>query len=210
MPAKKIAIIVEGDGEVTAAPALLSLALQQFQCFDIFPRQPAINAHGGGNLTCAGGLERFLELAYRAPDCEAVLVLIDSEGDCPKELARKLVARIQVKGARRPTAVVVAHRMYEVWFVASASSLNGLVLGSRTMGNDLEIPAEPESIKDPKWWIENRMKPRQYKETEDQLVLTRKIDFELAKANSRSFRRLLHAIEELITAIESSQFMVTP
>jgi hypothetical protein len=210
MAAKKIVLIVEGDGEVTAAPVLLTYALQHVGCFDVFPRQPAMNAHGGGNLTCSGGLERFLELAYRSPECEAVLLLIDSEGQCPKEMAAGFAARIRAKGVRKPTAVVVAHRMYEVWFVASASSLGGAVSGSRQLNDSLEIPRDPENIKDPKRWIESKMTPPQYKETEDQVALTRKIDFDLAQANSRSFRRFLHAVAELVDAIGSNTALVTP
>lgn len=210
MSAQKIALIVEGFGEAAAAPALLIRVLQHLNCHDVFPRQPAYNAHSGNNLTKVGGLEKFAELAYRAPDCDAVLILIDSEGDCPLELARNFARRIAATGARKPTAIVVVHRMYEVWFVASATALRGAVCGSRTLGDNLEIPADCETVRDPKAWIEKRMTPPTYKETEDQLTLTRRIDFELAQIHSRSFRRLLHGVEQLLDALREQAVVVTP
>ncbi len=209
MAAQKIALITEGDGEKDAAPRLLALALQHCGCFHLFPRQPALNAHGCGNLTKRGGLEKFLEVAYRY-DVDAVLVLIDSDGECPVRLARDFSARTQAVGARKPTAIVVAHTMYEVWFVASASALGGVSLGSRTFQSDIEIPVDPEDINNPKSWIEDKIRPKQYKETEDQVVLTSQIDFDLARTHSRSFRRFVHAVEELVEAVDGSTVRVTP
>lgn len=209
MNARKIALIVEGFGEAEAAPTLLIRVLQHLNCYDAFPREPAYNAHGGNNLTKAGGLEKFAELAYRS-DCDAVLILIDSEGACPLEMARSFALRIKAKGARKPTAIVMVHRMYEVWFIASATALRGVICGNRVLNNDLKIPGDCETVKDPKAWIEKQMTPSTYKETEDQLTLTRKIDFDLAQIHSRSFRRLLHGIEQLLQAMREQTVVVTP
>ena len=210
MSAQKIALIVEGFGEASAAPTLLMRVLHHLNRYDVFPREPAYNAHSVNNLTKSGGLEKFVELAYRSPDCDAVLVRIDSEGECPLKLAQNFVSRIEAQGARKPTAIVVVHRMYEVWFVASATALRGAVCSSRTLSDDLEIPALCENIKDPKAWIEKQMSPPSYKETEDQLTLTRKIDFALAQTHSRSFRRLLHGVEQLLQALQEQTVVVTP
>jgi hypothetical protein len=51
---------------------------------------------------------------------------------------------------------------------------------------------------------------RAYKEDEDQAAFTQRIDLELAKQNSRSFRRLCHAVEEIIAAIDGGTSAVTP
>lgn len=211
MAAPKIVPIVEGHGEVDAVPALLSRALLHFERYDIFAAA-SLNAHGRGNLTSLNGLERLLEVAYRQPNCAGVLVLLDSEGECPKELAQTLTARIRQHGARFPTVLVLAHTMYEVWFVACASLLAGQTVGNRdAFAGDLQTPLDPETIKDAKSWIDSQMpRSRPYKETEDQVALTRLIDFEVASANSRSFRRLLHAVEELLEAIDRGETTITP
>ncbi len=53
-------------------------------------------------------------------------------------------------------------------------------------------------------------KGRAYKETEDQEAMTRLVDLDLAKANSRSFRRLYHAVEEAVGLIDTGEIRVTP
>lgn len=42
-----------------------------------------LNAHGGGNLTAAGGVKRFV--GYPASNHDAVLVVLDAEDQCPVE-----------------------------------------------------------------------------------------------------------------------------
>lgn len=211
MAAPKIVPIIEGDGEILAAPALIARVLHHFERYDIFADN-TINAHGRGNLTKTQGLENFLEIAYRRANCGGVLVLLDSEGDCPFTLAQQLAARVQQHGARFPTAIVLANPMFEVWFLACASHLAGQKLGELvTFSSELQTPESPESERNPKNWLNRKMpRTRPYKETEDQVTLTRLLDFAEAQANSRSFRRLLHAIEELLAAIDGSNPVVSP
>jgi hypothetical protein len=49
-----------------------------------------------------------------------------------------------------------------------------------------------------------------YKEVQHQPALTEFIDIEHTRQRSRSFRRLCHAIEELLEAIDSGSTIVTP
>jgi hypothetical protein len=51
---------------------------------------------------------------------------------------------------------------------------------------------------------------RSYKPTEDQADLTYYIDLKLVQSKSRSFRRLCHAVEELIEAVDNGLATVTP
>src|SRR5438034_9454898 len=98
--------IVEGFGEIEAVPLLLRNVLVEQKCWTFEIALPK-NAHGCGNLTKAGGLEKFIELAFRTPDCAAVLILMDADEDedCPKELAEAFAARVRAAGARRPVAI---------------------------------------------------------------------------------------------------------
>lgn len=64
----KIVPIVEGDGEVDAVPKLLWKLLAEKQRWDIQVTR-ARNAHGCENLKKHGGLESFIERAWREPDC---------------------------------------------------------------------------------------------------------------------------------------------
>ena len=51
---------------------------------------------------------------------------------------------------------------------------------------------------------------RTYKETSDQASLTSRLDFELLLSRSRSFRRMRHAVEELVEACDAGTSPVTP
>ncbi|MDX2139336.1 MAG: hypothetical protein SF123_14725 [Chloroflexota bacterium] len=105
-----IGLIVEGDGEATAAPLLVRRILhEQLQRYNL--NLKAFDAHGQGNLTTPGGLERFLELLRRNRDCRAVLVLLDAEDDhvdCPITFARALAVRAQSLQLDKPIAIVCA------------------------------------------------------------------------------------------------------
>ena len=207
----KIVPIVEGDGEVTAVPALLGRLLKEMERYDVYVGQPK-NAHGNGNLTREGGIERFVALASVERDCGAVLVLLDAEDECAKDLAYKLAQRVMSSGTKFPVVIVCANRMYEAWFLASIETIAGQSLGGRPgLPNGLQPPNNVETVGSAKGWLDRQFPPdRAYKETEDQEAMTRLLDFDLARQRSRSFRRLCHAVEQALAGIDSSGNIVTP
>lgn len=80
--------IVEGDGEVKALPHLLRRVLgERHERYDIRIQRP-INSHGVGSIR--KNIKQFLDYAKKYPECDAVLVLLDSDGDCPRLLAADL------------------------------------------------------------------------------------------------------------------------
>lgn len=201
----RIVPIVEGDGEVPAVPALLRKILGQATRYDIQVARPK-NANGRGNLTKEGGLERFIRYAWKEPDCGAILVLLDSESQCPLDIARALYKRVNAMGIIFPVVIVIAHCMYEAWFLASMAT----IAGHLDLPNGLQPPADPESIGNPKAWInENLPQGRAYKETQDQEAMTHLMDIDLA-GRARSFQRLLHAIAQAVDAIDTAARIVTP
>ena len=205
--------IVEGDGEVEAVPVLLRriLAIRQRSQFTI--ARPK-NAHGCGNLNKPGGLEKFVELAFREQGCAGVLILMDADEreNCPFIMARGFTERIRAHGARHPVATVFAKCEFEAWFLASLSSMAGYMLGSMApTPASFTFSCDVESIRDAKGRL-SRLFPgsRIYKETEDQAPMAHRINFSEAMARSRSFNRLCHAMDELIKAVDSNQSLVSP
>jgi hypothetical protein len=211
MPLRKIVSIVEGDGEVTAVPVLLGRLLGLRQCYDLIADRPK-NAHSVSNLTKPGGLEKFLAYARKEPDCAAVLVLLDADEDCAVGLATSLALRAKMLSLPFPTAIVCAKCEYEVWFLASLSSISGKQINGRPGLNEgLTYDQPVENMRDAKGWLSKNMPPgRAYKETQDQEAITRLLDFDLVREKSRSFRRLEHAIDELLVAIDQNTPFVTP
>jgi Domain of unknown function (DUF4276) len=88
--------------------------------------------------------------------------------------------------------VYLAYREYETWFLAAANSLRG----HAGLPIDLAIPTDPESIRDAKGWLSERM-PHRYDPIVHQLDFTRAFDLGQAKTVD-SFRRLYDQIQNML------------
>jgi hypothetical protein len=199
--------IVEGPGDVKAIPVLLRKILWDYlNCYYIgvgFPK----NAGGRGGLDKTGGIERFITYASITPDCEAILVLVDSDEDCALDWVKWACDRCRAIGLSVPIAVVCAVREYEAWFLASLDSIRG----TGKLADDIQFLGNPESTGGAKEWFTQQMPPGSaYKETSDQASYSSQIDVPLAMNNSRSFKRLCHAVEELQSAMDSGSSGITP
>ena len=202
---RAIVPIVEGPGELEAVPWLLRQLLWEKGEFALQVKR-ALNAHGRGNLTVEGGLERFLQYAASVPGCCGVLILVDANGDCPLDLAHTLATRAEARSLPVPVAIVVAYREYETWFLASLGSIRGQF----GLGEGLQCPRAPDRIGDPKGWLARHMRGgRVYKETTDQFPMTRAMDQYQAVTN-RSFRRLAGAVDFLAAASSHDEGAVSP
>jgi len=215
----KLVPIVEGDGEVKALRLLLRrLFSEVHQTCDFEVAKPK-NAHGCGSLTTLNGIERFVKYALIEPDCEAVLVLIDNdavrglpegqalEDDCAPALAHYLARRINAIHPNKPVVVVVARWEYEAWFLASLETV-GQAVG---LPEDVVYEGDVESARSAKGWISRRLPPgRKYSETRDQVRMTALLDFGRIESRSPSFRRLKHALEEVVDAYLEGEVIVTP
>ena len=190
--------VVEGIGERSAVPELLRRLLYERMGLYDYVVGKTVSAKGSGNLTRR--IESFIEYALESnPD--AILVIRDSDDECPRDLAKGLADRCIALDTRTPVAVVCAVREYESWFL---SSLESIIEGARS------FPGDPEAVADAKGRLKDFLPGRHYSETAEQTSLTTRIDLDLASANSRSFRRLCHAVEELVEAIDLSTTTVTP
>jgi hypothetical protein len=166
MSAFSVACIVEGHGEVPAVPILIRRLVELVN--------PAVYANvqrpirkPRGTLLREGGIEGAVELAVRGlPVPGSVLIIIDSDDSCPKELAPELLTRaLRTAAGRRPVGVVLAKMEFESWFIAAAES----IAGHSSLPPGLCAPADPESIRDAKGWLQKAMPPgRKYSETIDQ------------------------------------------
>lgn len=209
----RVVPIVEGDGEVEAVPLLLGKIMADMKRVEIGISRPPLNAGSCSNLTKPGGLERFVQNAALRPDCGAILVLMDADKGCPLKIAQDFVARINTLGTKYPVVIVIAKCEYEAWFLASLDSIAGKNLEGRTglpLGTAYPEP-DIETLVGVKGWLDRQFPgSRKYKPTFDQAPMTQLLKTGLVAPRSRSFRRLQHALEEAITAIDAGQVVVTP
>lgn len=154
-----IASIVEGQGEVTAVPILLRrIASEVSPNIFVNARRPIrVRRHG---VLKEKKLEDAVDLAGRqvGKQLGGILILLDADDDCPKHLAEEVLRRARAARSDQHIRVVLAKREYEAWFLAAARS----IAGKREIDKSTLPPAEPESIRGAKGWLDRRMpkKPR--------------------------------------------------
>lgn len=197
--------VVEGPGDLAALPPLLRRILgERLGRYDIGVVKPK---SAKGRSTLLKRFEDFLSYAAFESDCVAILVLLDSDENCPITLTNDLTPRCNQGGLTQPVAIVCARREYEAWFLASLDTIKG----HAEIPETASIAGNVEDVRNPKQWLTDQMPAgRKYKETSHQASLTPLIDLNLAHANSRSFRRLCHAVEELVGAVDNGTRIVTP
>lgn len=205
----KISVVGEGDGEVPAARILLD----RLSAAGLVPPirvSKVLNAQGRGNLTTAGGVERFYRLART--DADAILFLADADADCPPTLAGSLAARIRAITPVVPVGFVLAKAEFESWFIADVARLAGTTVKGRVLlPVGTKPPADAEELANPKAWLIQRTSTgTTYKETSDQPALSAAIDLVHVAATSRSFRRLINALNALCSAVQSGSAEVSP
>ncbi len=179
--------IVEGHGEVRALPNLLRRIAAWKLPDEYIDLATPIRVQKDRFLNRPEEFARCMLLARaKAEDGGKVLLLLDADDDCPKIKGAELLQRARDVVPDRPVSVVLANREFEAWFIASASSLDG-VRGFALQPEDAGVDAE--SPRNAKGWMAARM-PSSYGETTDQPAFAAQMDLALAYERSRSFRKL--------------------
>jgi hypothetical protein len=200
MATLSLACIVEGRGEEAAVPILLRRILSLLTPEVAVDIQRPFRVNRGSLLK--QGLENAVERAIRVlPKPGAVLVLLDSDQDCPKHLAPELLERARLTaGGRLPVAVVLAACEFENWFIAAAES----IADCAGLSPDLVSAADPESIRGAKEWLQKHMlSGKKYSPAIDQPRLASRFDLNAAR-RAPSFDKLYREMERfcsLATAI---------
>ena len=121
--------------------------------------------------------------------------MLDLDDGCPTVEGPALAEELRGYRLPFPVAVVLAHREYEAWFLAS---LRSIAPGSTDLPDDAAFDDDPEGPRDCKAPLTSLMPlGKTYRPTTHQAEYTRLLDFDLTAERSRSFRRLLHAVHEL-------------
>ncbi len=195
----RVAVIVEGHGENNAIRGLLDRLWYEYlrgDRLDVLPpfRRPQ------GILLQEAGLKQAVDAAKvaldRQPpdDCQKlILILIDSEGKPPCQLAPVLLQWAQQARADADLACVLPHPMFETWFAAAAASLAGY----NGLPADLATPANPEDNGLGKGWLKKHL-PRKYLERIDQPRFVSRMDFAQGREHSQSFDKLCRELERRV------------
>jgi hypothetical protein len=187
----KVGLIVEGQGEYAAVRTLLERVWYELLGGDYIEvirpfRQPQ------GRLLQEEWLKNTVDAVKikLGPDLPGgmqslVLILIDAETLCPRDLAPRLMGWAREARSDADIACVMPNPMFETWFAAAAASLAGV----NGLPVDLPVPADPEGNRLGKPWIRAHLS-RKYSETVDQPRFAAKIDLAVCRKHSASFDKL--------------------
>ncbi|HIE0525161.1 DUF4276 family protein [Stenotrophomonas sp. SM006] len=183
----KISAIVEGDGEVVALPIILRKIAEWRQHYDHVDIPQPIRVRRDRFLNKQEEFSRHIGLASKKCGADGwILVVLDADDDCPKELGPKTLARAKLIAPNHYISVVLVKREFEAWFIGSAATLNGH-RGLKVSADDLLIDAE--TPRDAKGWLGKRMTSG-YGERTDQPAFAARMDLESTFQRCRSFRKL--------------------
>lgn len=193
----RVAVIVEGHGEFTAIRGLLNRiwyehlngdGLEVLRPFRI-PQGKILNEDGLKKAVDAAKID----LDRRPPDDfrKLVIILIDSEGKPPCQLAPQLLLWANQARSDADIACVLPHIMFETWFVAAATSL----AGQNDLPSHLTTPDKPEENRLGKGWLKKQL-PRKYIETVDQARFVGRMNLAECRANSPSFDKLCRELQK--------------
>lgn len=207
MVRNKIYAIVEGQGEAnrpiaggrSAVTVLTQKLLTELQCWTLFPVEKIAPFRMSYSEFFRGDkFERTIRYHKSFDDCAALLVLLDMDDECPKTQAFALTKRVAAMELLPFSVVTVcAHREFESWFLASLESIH----------EGAQYENDPEEIRDAKGWLRKKFG---YKPTIHQARYTQNIAPSVAFVKSRSFRRLYHAFEEIVSAATEGKCIITP
>ncbi|MEI7732202.1 MAG: hypothetical protein WCO56_21685 [Verrucomicrobiota bacterium] len=177
-------LVVEGHGEIEAAVNLVVRLWQDLQLPPLAWAKPI----RGKNLHQERGIQKACELVRSKSDVTALLILRDEDDGCPKDLAPLTAAWVGNLRLPFPSAVVLAHREFEAFFLPCLASIAGRKLvGPGAVERpgllpDTKFTGDPESLRGVKEWLSKNMPAgRSYKPTLDQLPLTRMLDFQVLR-----------------------------
>ena len=189
----KFGLIVEGHGEVQAAPILVRRLAQHLGCNETIEVLKPHRIHRQ-QIVKVGELERAVEfMARKVGEGGKILVLLDADEDCPAQLGPMLQARALTARSDRQISVVLANREFEAWFLAAAGSIRG----KRSLAPTFLPPELPERVSSPKAVLDARMGENGYSETLDQPAFSAELDLSAARS-ADSFDKLVRELGALL------------
>lgn len=184
--------VVEGHGEVVSLPAVLRRLRDAAGIFDLDVNRPIRCART--DLVREPSLRRAVRTALKQELAGAILILIDADKDCARQLAPTMLAWAIDEAGELPCAAVLAVCEYESWLLGALESLRG----KRGIRDDAEPPENPEARRGAKEQLERLMLQRkEYKPVLDQPAFSAIFDMRQAYRRCRSFRKLVKAFGDL-------------
>lgn len=212
-------LVVEGQGDEAAALNLVHRLSLELGLHDLRWAPPL----RGKNLHQERGIQKVGELVRSKRDAAALLILRDEDDGCPKTFAPREAAWLRRLNLPFPSAVVLAHREFESFFLPCIARIAGKALvGPKGIERDgiranTVFSGDPQSVRGVKEWLSKHMPPGQsYKPTLDQLAMARLVDFQLIRSSQPplpcfgSFERAIRFLHQQVRDQTNAVYPVVP
>lgn len=186
----RVALIVEGHGDVSAVPELFARTAALFGHAAFALKNP-IRAGEAKKLARTGELERYVEMAASREDADEVLIVLDLDDDCAATWGASFEQRASVVAARRGKVARVCFclREFEGFFLADFGNLSAATPEYGWTKSDAF--SNPHGLRDAKGTLARTMASGVYKETRDQVALTKKLNTRALFVASRCYRKFV-------------------
>lgn len=204
----KLGIVVEGKGDSGAVGSLVTKVLRYLE-LDEWIVATVVPAKGSGNLDREDrGVEHYVTIAAEGKN--AVLVLRDSDGQHPPDIAMRYAGRLRSKCGFVTIAVCVPHKEFENWLLASLESIRGRPWGKEPgIVPDAPVPVSPEGEDAKGYFTQFREVSSRYKPAIHQQLITRHFNPGLCM-NSCSFEVLCRRLTQIDSAVRAGNKSVFP
>ncbi len=193
--------IVEGAGEREAVPLLLRRLIHEVLERPELTIAQSIVTNGKGNMDRR--LAKYLRYA-RIQKANGIIILRDADDDCPHTIASNMADQVREVTLGVPVVIVCPKPEFEAWFIGSLLCSHGdAIRDYLELLSTIVVPDDVERLGDAKGWLSRHMPDgKMYKPTRHQAKLSARICVSQAAITCRSFRRLRHAVEELVDAMD--------
>ncbi len=175
-PILRPVLIVEGDGDRIAIPELCRRAGAALETENVFPCDRPIKAGDVVKLRRSGEVEKWVTYGCLRPDGNSIILTLDCDDLCLLEIATEFGKRLQPisERFRKPIGVTLFLREFESLFLCSISSIVAHY-PEFEWNVEMSEPEEVEEIRGCKETLRRMMGKRGYKETRDQVRLSRRL-----------------------------------
>lgn len=192
--------IVEGHGEVSAVPEIVrKISYERENIFDCNVFKPYRMSRGkivrfGDDLD---KVIRYGEAKIASDGVDGgILILVDSDDDCPVVLQRKFMKFFGRGNYRVPVSFVLPKREYEAWFISCVEHMRT----HPSVRDDAISHPDPESLRDAKGFFSKDVliDGVNYSETIDQVRYSSIINVECVFERCRSFQKFCNEVGRIL------------
>lgn len=193
-------LLVEGDGDREAVPFLLRRMFPEVGRSDCFPAARPIMCGEIKKLRREGELEKFVEYGCRRSDGDSVILIVDCDDDCPKDVVKDFSRRVApvAQAAEKKVGIAFMYREFETLFLYSLRELARANPSFDWKLDGVDLDRDWSAIRGAKGLLNGLMRAHYYKETRDQTRFINSLDLLKLRANCRSVEHLFRLLSWLI------------